>query len=246
MRRLVGPLIIACLVLAGCQRSDQTSEGTGGASIDGLQYNGVFYARWTAVTTHPKGVRPIGPADLGRVVGQVKANRADELVESAAPFSDLEATFLPVGTPVHAVKGYPTSFRLAARSDGGLALYEPWSSPTAQVGADLLGGIQGRVRRIGVYSHHEPLRLLGLVEGRSQVQRLVRFVLRAPVAEQDPAGTAQDYEPYVVSFHLRDGTATSRLFNAKTGFMGGGILLPDEFTAAIRQAIARHRGTTAP
>lgn len=246
MRRLVGPLIIACLVLAGCQRSDQTSEGTGGASIDGLQYNGVFYARWTAVTTHPKGVRPIGPADLGRVVGQVKANRADELVESAAPFSDLEATFLPVGTPVHAVKGYPTSFRLAARSDGGLALYEPWSSPTAQVGADLLGGIQGRVRRIGVYSHHEPLRLLGLIEGRSQVQRLVGLVLRAPVAEQDPAGTAQDYEPYVVSFHLRDGTATSRLFNAKTGFMGGGILLPDEFTAAIRQAIARHRGTTAP
>jgi hypothetical protein len=246
MRRLVGPLIIACLVLAGCQRSDQTSEGTGGASIDGLQYNGVFYARWTAVTTHPKGVRPIGPADLGRVVGQVKANRADELVESAAPFGDLEATFLPVGTPVHAVKGYPTSFRLAARSDGGLALYEPWSSPTAQVGADLLGGIQGKVRRIGVYSHHEPLRLLGLVEGRSQVQRLVRLVLRAPVAEQDPAGTAQDYEPYVVSFHLRDGTATSRLFNAKTGFMGGGILLPDEFTAAIRQAIARHRGTTAP
>jgi hypothetical protein len=246
MRRLVGPLIIACLVLAGCQRSDQTSEGTGGASIDGLQYDGVFYARWTAVTTHPKGVRPLGPADLGRVVGQVRANRAGEPVESAAPFRDLEATFLPVGTPVHAVKGYPTSFRLAARSDGGLALYEPWSSPTARVGADLLGGIQGRVRRIGVYSHHEPLRLLGFIEGRSQVQRLVGLLLRAPVAEQDPAGTAQEYEPSVVSFHLRDGTATSRLFNAETGFLAGGVLVPDEFTAAIRQATARHRGTTAP
>jgi hypothetical protein len=246
MRRLVGPLIIACLVLAGCQRSDQTNEGTGGASIDGLQYNGVFYARWTAVTTHPNGVRPLGPADLGRVVGQVKANRAGEPVESADPFGDLEATFLPVGTPVHAVKGYPTSFRLAARSDGGLTLFEPWYSPTAQVGADLLGGIQGRVHRIGVYSSHEPLRSLGFIERRSPVQRLVGLVLRAPVVEQDPAGTVQDYELYVVSFHLKDGTATSRLFNAKTGFMGGGVLVPDEFTAAIRQAIARHRSTTAP
>ena len=246
MRRLVGPLIIACLMLAGCQRSDRTSEGTAGASIDGLQYNGVFYARWTAVTTHPKGVRALGPADLGRVVGQVSANRADEPVESASPFRDLEATFLPVGTPVHAVKGYPTSFRLAARSGGGLALYEPWSSPAARVGADLLGGIENKVRRIGVYSHHEPLRPLGFIEGRSRVQRLVGLVLRAPVAEQDPARTAQDYEPYVVSFHLRDGTATSRLFNAKTGFMGGGVLVPDEFTAAIGQAIARRRGATAP
>jgi hypothetical protein len=64
--------------------------------------------------------------------------------------------------------------------------------------------------------------------------------------EQDPARTEQDYEPYVVSFHLRDGTATSRLFNVKTGFMGGGVLVPDEFTAAVRQAIARHRGATPP
>ena len=78
------------------------------------------------------------------------------------------------------------------------------------------------------------------------MQRLVGLLLRAPIAEQDPAGTAQEYEPYVVSFHLRDGTATSRLFNAKTGFMAGGVLLPDEFTAAIRQATARHHGTAAP
>ena len=57
MRRLVGPLIIACLVLAGCQRSDRTDQGGtdqgGGASIDGFQFDGVFYARWTAVTSWP-------------------------------------------------------------------------------------------------------------------------------------------------------------------------------------------------
>jgi hypothetical protein len=246
MRRLAGLLIIACLALAACQWSNRTSEGTGGASIDGLQYNGVFYARWTAVTSPPKGVRQLRQADLGRVVGRVVANRAKEPVESATPFRNLEATFLPVGTPVHAVKGYPTSFRLAAHSNGSLAIYEPWSSPAVRVGADLLGGIEGRVRRIGVYSHHEPLRLMGSIDSRRRVERLVRLVMRAPFVQQDPAGTAQDYEPYVVSFHLKDGTATSRLFNAKTGFLAGGVVVPDEFIAAVREAVARHRETTAP
>jgi hypothetical protein len=237
MRRWAGLLAICCLVLSACQESDRAEPATGEASIDGLQFGDTFYARWTAVTNHPEGVRRIGQADLGRVVGRVVANRTDEPVESGAAFRNLEATFLPVGTPVHAVKGYPTSFRLAARSDGRLALYEPWSRPTARIGADLLGGIEGKVERIGVYSHHEPLRRLGVVDGRRQVQRLVRLVMRAPVAEQDPATGPQDDEPYVVSFHLADGTATSRLFNAKTGFLAGGVIVPDKFTAAIRKAV---------
>jgi hypothetical protein len=237
MRRWAGLLAICCLVVSACQGSDRTEQATGGASIDGLQFGEAFYARWTAVTSHPEGVRPIGRAGLGRVVGRVVANRADEPVESGAAFRNLEATFLPVGTPVHAVKGYPTSFRLAARSDGRLALYEPWSRPTARVGADLLGGSEGKVERIGVYSQHEPLRRLGVIDDRRQVQRLVRLVIRAPVAEQDPAAGPQDDEPYVVSFHLADETATSRLFNARTGFLAGGVIVPDGFTAAVRKAV---------
>ena len=240
MRRLAGFLIIACLALAGCQRSGRTVEGAGGASVDGLQFDGVFYAQWTTVTSHPKGVRPLGAADLGRVVGRVVANRANEPVESGTPFRNLEATFLKVGTPIYTVNGYPTSFRLAARDNGRLALYEPWFSPTAQVGADLLGGIEGRVRRIGVYTSLNQRRLLGSIHDRQQVAQLVRLVLRAPFVEQDPRRGPQDDETYVVSFHLKDGTATSREFNAKTGFLAGGVVVPDKFTAAVRQAIARH------
>ena len=246
MRRWAGLLVIACLVLGACQRSDRTGQDIGGASIDGLQFQGVFYAQWTMVTPHPKGVRPLGPADLGRMVGRVVANRADEPVESAAPFHNLEAMFLPVGTPVYAVRGYPTSFRLAARSNGTLAVYEPWYVPTAGVGADLLGGIQGRVRRIGVYSSREPLRPLGSIEDPQQVEELVGLVLRAPAVEQDPATGPHDDEHYVVSFHLRDGTAVSRLFNARTGFLAGGVVVPDQFIAAVREATGRHREATAP
>lgn len=247
MRRWAGLLVIACLALAACQRSHRMDQGIGGASIDGLQFQGVFYAQWTMVTSHPKGVRPLGPTDLGRVVGRVVANRADDPVESAVPLRNLEATLLPVGTPVYAVRGYPTSFRLAARSNRTLAIYEPWHVPSARVGADLLGGIQGRVRRIGVYSSREPLGLLGSIEDRRQVERLVRLVLRAPAVEQDLARRGpQDDEPYVVSFHLRDGTAASRSFNAKTGFLAGGVVVPGEFIAAVREAIGRHREATGP
>jgi hypothetical protein len=147
---------------------------------------------------------------------------------------------------VYAVRGYPISFRLAARSNRTLAVYEPWYFPTARIGADLLGGIQGRVRRIGVYSSHEPLRLLGSIEGPRHLEHLVRLILRAPAVEQDPARGPQDDEHYVVSFHLRDGTAASRLFNAKTGYLAGGVVVPDQFTAAVREAIGRHREATAP
>src|SRR5919106_1357419 len=184
MRRWAGLLVIACLMLAACQRPNRTENDSDGASIDGIQFQGVFYAQWTMVTSHPKGVRPLGPADLGRVVGRVVAA--------------------------------------------------------------LLGGIQGRVRRIGVYSSGEPLRLLGSIEDPRQTEHLVRLVLRAPAVEQDPARGPQDDEHYVVSFHLRDGTAASRLFNAKTGYLAGGVVVPDQFTAAVREAIGRHREATAP
>jgi hypothetical protein len=245
MRRWEGLLLIVCLALAACQRSGPGGAGDGGASIDGFQFGQTFYARWTHITSHPAEVRPLQDRDLGRVVGQVVANRADEPVESGTPFRNLEATFLKVGTPVYAVKGYPTSFRLAARRDGELGLYEPWASPTARVGADLLGGIDGKVRRIGVYTDHG-LRPVGTISDRRQVQRLVNLVLGAPLQAQDPAASAKEYQLYVLTFHLADGTGVSRLFNAATGFIAGGIVAPKPFTAAVISAVGGHPAVATP
>jgi len=102
------------------------------------------------------------------------------------------------------------------------------------------------VGRIGVHSSREPLSLLGSIGDPRQVEHLVRLVLRAPAVEQDPARGPQDDEPYVVSFHLRDGTAASRSFNAKTAFLAGGVVVPDQFIVAVREAIGRHRQSTGP
>jgi hypothetical protein len=243
MKRWAGLLLILSLALAACQRSGRGGEGDSGASIDGFQFGETFYARWTDVTTHPAGVRPLGDRDLGRVVGRVVANRADEPVESGTPFRNLEATFLEVGTPVYAVKGYATSFRLAARREGKLGLYEPWDAPAARVGGDLLGGIKGKVVRIGVYADHS-LRPLGTISDRREIERLVDLVLRAPIARRDPAKSQDEYELYVVTFHLADGTGVSRLFNAATGFLAGGVIAPKQFTAAIVSTVKGH--TAAP
>jgi hypothetical protein len=160
----------------------------------------------------------------------VVANRADEPVESGIPFRNLEATFLEVGTSVYAVKGYATSFCLAARRD------------TFRVGADLLGGIDDKVDRIGIYANHE-LRPLGAVRDRRQVERLVRLIMRAPVVREEPAGGE---ELHVVTFHLADGTGVSRLLNAATGFVAGGIVVPKPFTAAITSALGGHRAVSTP
>jgi len=232
MKRRGGLLLIVCLALAACQQSGRGGEGDGGASIDGFQFGQTFYARWTDVTAHPAGVRPLRDSDLGPVVDRVVANRANEPVESGTPFRNLEATFLKVGTPIYAVKGYSNSFRLAARRDGKLGLYEPWESPTARVGADLLGGIDGKVRRIGIYADHG-LRPLGTISDRRRVEGLVDLAMQAPVEGQDPANSKDEYELYVLTFHLADGTGVSRLFNAATGFLAGGVVVPKPFTAAI-------------
>jgi hypothetical protein len=245
MRRSAGLLLIVCLALAACQRSGPSGESNGGASIDGFQFGQTFYARWSHITSHPAGVRPLRNRDLGAVVGRVVANRADEPVESGTPFRNFESTFLEVGTPVYAVKGYATSFRLAARNDGKLGLYEPWASRTAWVGGDLLGGIHDKVRRIGVYA--DPgLRPLGTISDRRQIERLVELVLRAPVAGQDPAASKEQYELYVLTSHLADGTGVSRLFNAATGFLAGGVVAPEPFTAAIISALGKHRAAAEP
>jgi len=209
-----------------------SGDGQAGAgSVDALQYQGVTYARWAELTSPPAGVRQITDDDVGPEVGRVTGSRADEPVERGPSLGELEATALAPDTPVYAVKGYPTSFRLAARRDGQLGLYEPWENTNARVGADLLA-LKGRVLRIGIYQR-DTLDLLGDIKQSAQVSRLVDTVLRAPVALQEPTG-AQDL--YILTFHLTDGTGVTRMFDSISGYLEGGVLTPQEFATAIRRA----------
>jgi YD repeat-containing protein len=60
-----------------------------------------------------------------------------------------DAAFLDPGTPLHAVRGYRTSFRLAAHRDGRLVLYEVFENPQARTWGDLLD-LDGKVARVAI------------------------------------------------------------------------------------------------
>ena len=69
--------------------------------------------------------RALGP-HLGRVTNQW----TDPIAVMAAPVQPCEwgspdgtATFLPLGTPIHAVPSYATTFRLAVRHGDTVVLY---------------------------------------------------------------------------------------------------------------------------
>ena len=87
--------------------------------------------------------RPSGPAltaaDLGDEVTRVRFQIAGSDKGPDYLIQDGDATMLPVGTPLHTVKGYRPGFRLAAQlAAGGIRLYECDDNLEAKTGADLL------------------------------------------------------------------------------------------------------------
>jgi hypothetical protein len=230
-----GLLLTVCLLLVACQ-SDPSPSGQGqakaGGEIDAIRLGGITYTSWSDLNPHPPGVRQLTDSDLAREVARVTGNRLGQ-TESGPSLRSGEATFLSVGTPIYAVRGYEPTFRLAARLRGQLRLYEPFEYPAARVGADLLG-VAGEVRVIGVYDS-DGQKQLGAIRNPERVRQLVTLLLRAPVAHDQGFGEGTTY---TVTLHLLDGTAVTRSFNATTGYLNGGVMPPEEFTSAIKGAVA--------
>ena len=66
----------------------------------------------------------VPPEQVGSVVGRVECRlSALAFAEQPGPAVDGDAAFLPVGTAVHAVTGWPTSCRVTALVDGAYRLY---------------------------------------------------------------------------------------------------------------------------
>lgn len=86
--------------------------------IDFLQYAGRQYIHGIDEAAHPK---PVQRSGLGRVVLRVRCSltEIDSHYLVQAPFADGTAAYLPKGTEVHAVRGYPETCRLAATDQTG-------------------------------------------------------------------------------------------------------------------------------
>ncbi len=145
-----------------------------------------------------------------------------------------DAAFLDVGTLLYLVKGYRATFRLAAHVQDSIVLFEADSNPHARRGVDLLD-IAGKVRALEVTSSDDRKGRLAMIRQPQQIAGLVALILRAPVDQQRQMGP-QGWT-YALTFYLHDGTRVRRVYDAPSGLLERGILLPHEFARLLQGAL---------
>jgi hypothetical protein len=206
-----------------------------------VRFGGVFFVGGGG--PGPRGPLALGreleEADLGPEVGRVTAQVQDGRTLGACPLAGLpegSASFLPIDTPLYAVAGYATWFRLATRSNGHIWLYEAVCGERARVGADLLD-IAGQVARVSV--RDAAAVEVAAFEDPTDIERLVGLVLVAPIdtALLEPDARQLGREFYLV-FLLEDGTSTAREIRPYQGelLLVPGVVLPPEFGALVAEA----------
>jgi hypothetical protein len=165
--------------------------------------------------------------------------------------------------PVYAVKGYDPSFRLAARIDHRLRIFEAFFNPKANEASDILD-IGGKVSLIVIGHWRVETGPVGSIEDPEKIEQLVRGFMDAPLKPTYPdhfgtidtlnlptnpeayTGT-KDLNHYGIDFLLKDGTYVGFAYRMDTGrliqsTLGGvktpasGIVAPQAFRAAIEEA----------
>jgi hypothetical protein len=238
MRCLV-VVAVAVLVLAGgcsvvqdlsathCPSSRKLLPQGAADYLDFVQVGGITYN----VDGRPLPGRVPHEGDLGAQVALVQCKLADHMVEDPAQrYLDGDAAYLDKGTALYAVNGYRPGFRLAARRDGELVLFEAAENPRARTWADLLD-LGGKVRWIGVNDGSN--RPLAAIRDRRQVARLVDLLLGSRVGKQ--VACADD--GVFLAFHLDDATATTLSYSVHFRRLDCRDPLPQAFGAAIRAAL---------
>jgi len=193
--------------------------------IDFIKFNGIMYLGTTQ--EHPPT-----QSDLGAHFATVKFMVAGNVDDPSYKVKDGDAAFWTRGTKVYSVKGYEESFRLAIPGSSGIRLYEAFQNSHARKGGDLLD-IGGKVRSIDILSNEDGTTVLGTIKNDEQVERLVGFVLSAPVQQNIQP---EDQLLYFIAFHLIDGTTVSRPY-WPAGVLGSGIMTPQKFRDAIIEAL---------
>jgi hypothetical protein len=186
-----------------------------------VKLNGITYS-----ADRPVVGRTLGDGDLGPVHDRVRCLLRDKMDPTRQEPQDGDAAYLEAGSPLYQVRGYRPTFRVAARQDGRLVLFEADTNPRARAGRDLLD-LEGKVRRISINSRDDGTTELGAITDPRQVAAMVRMLLAGAVDQRvRPAGGRP---ARLLAFHLLDGTATVRIYDPGDRRVQPGILVPRRF-----------------
>jgi hypothetical protein len=224
-KRLVRRAVLALLTLGLVLSLDRAGATT---LLDYITFDGIDYIRWT---TEEPG-RPLTRADLGPEFAVVECSFGED-TRSCSYGVDAAAAFLPSGTRVYAVRGYPTNFRLAAIWKDRIFLYQAWRNPRAKVGADLYD-IVGRVRAIDVQRGEPPQAAAtkpAPITAPQDVTALVEMIALGAVRAPKVHAVAEPR--YLVTLWLADGTTLGRVYFRETSELMGGVAVPGEFARIL-------------
>jgi hypothetical protein len=238
-------LLAASLLLVSCFPTTHIDY------IDFVKANGITYVGVNYFGGGPGVGRAPVEADLGPEHFRVKQMLSDGSKGPEYRTVDGDSAFVPAGEPVYSLKGYATTFRLAARREGKLVLYEADSNPAAKTGRDLLD-IEGKVVGIALVSGKDGRTILGRITERSRIDDLVRLVLSAPVDQDPPQPSSSPRTPlpmpttplerpdygFYVAFQLVDGSATQRHYDIANGVLHRGIFAGGAFRSAVQELAA--------
>src|SRR5262249_49200205 len=208
-------LIVALLAFVG--------PSDGQTLLDFVTFDDIHYIRWAE-----EPGRALTQSDLGPEFATVGCSISDDRRNCSFGL-DAAAAFMPAGTRMFTVRGYPTEFRLAAVWKDRIFLYQALQNPRARAGGDLLA-IANKVTAIDV-QRGEPATVAArtptAIAASSDVTALVDMVVRGTVRRPRPHPMGEPR--YWLTFWLADGTTLGRPYFVETRELMGGVILPDEF-----------------
>lgn len=187
--------------------------------------------------------RPLTDKDLGPVYRRVEENLKswvekpghDNLFDPDYCGSDDNfATDLPLGTPLHEVRGYDLTFRLPARlPDGLIVLFDAFFDPSATTGGELFD-IENRVATVQLTTREG--KTLAEIDDAEMIDRLIGLMTTAPIEDTDLRSRQES--SLTVIYYLDDGTVADDHWFSDTGELLSGIQAPEEYSDVLRAALS--------
>jgi hypothetical protein len=246
MARDVRRLALALLLVASSSLAAGTgadSQGSDDESVDFIRFGDAVYLSMGYLDEDIASISPVplAPKHVGPVVSQIVTDWVDPEDLAADPNEpctwdspDGTASRLAPGDDVYAMRGYGTTFRLAARQGQAFVAYQVWCSNRAKVGADLFD-IYDRVVRISVTGDTSESSGWAVIEDPTTVAGLVEMVLEGSVIPEEETSTAPVTHQLIL--YLDDGTAFRASAAPGELLWGlGAVEVPMAFTETLDRA----------
>jgi hypothetical protein len=238
VRRAILVMAMVALLAGGCDlvTAPTMSGGPGCRKLvrqDAADY--VNFVKLNGITYTADGPvvgRTPGDSDLGPVHARVRCSLREKMDPTGGEPQDGDAAYREAGSPLYRVRGYRPTFRLAARQDGRLVLFEP--TPTRAPGSVGICSTW-RARSAGSASTAGPT--AGANWARSPTPSRWRPWSGCFMAARwISAAATSEQHVRLVAFHLRDGTATVRTYDPAERRVERGILVPRRFGELVEVA----------